>query len=458
MTLLYTSCAILATIIFLLILWRRVVPTNEVHIIQSSKKTVSYGKEMEAGNTYYEYPSWLPIIGITKSILPVSVFALDLNDYEAYDKGRLPFVVDIKAFFRIADSNIAAQRVSSFKELQEQLKAIVQGAVRTILAANEIGEIMQGRSKFGDEFTKEVEAQLQHWGVSTVKNIEMMDIRDHQGSHVIKNIMDKKKSHIEMESRIEVAKNQQEAQISEIEAQKETELRRQQAHQEVGQRKAIANKQIGIAEQKAIQEIKEEERLTKDKEMAVLRVQEVKQAEIEKDKQVVQADQQKATAIILAEGKKQKDIVEAEGIKQQTILKAEANLESQKLGAEGIKAEGEAKAKAEELILLAPIQAQITLAKEIGENQSYQSYLITVRQIEANQAVGIEQAKALTSADLKVIANSGSVESGLNKLTDILSSKGGTNIGATLEGLSQSDIGKSLINKFLGNNDANKNV
>ena len=66
---------------------------------------------------------------------------------------------------------------------------------------------MQGRSQFGEQFTKEVEAQLKNWGVSTVKNIELMDIRDSNSSHVIKNIMEKKKSLIEMQSRIEVAEN-----------------------------------------------------------------------------------------------------------------------------------------------------------------------------------------------------------------------------------------------------------
>lgn len=112
---------------------RRVVPTNEVHIIQSRKTTKSYGKDTPNGNSYYQWPSWIPIIGITKVKLPVSIFDIDLHAYEAYDKGRLPFVVDVKSFFRITDSNIAAQRVFSTGELVEQLKAVVQGAVRTIL-------------------------------------------------------------------------------------------------------------------------------------------------------------------------------------------------------------------------------------------------------------------------------------------------------------------------------------
>ena len=116
-------------LIFIILDLRRVVPTNQVHIVQRAKQTISYGKDTPNGNTYYEFPSWIPILGITKIVLPVSVFDLDLKAYEAYDIGRLPFVVDIKAFFRIDDSNMAAARVASFGELKDQLLGIVQGAV-----------------------------------------------------------------------------------------------------------------------------------------------------------------------------------------------------------------------------------------------------------------------------------------------------------------------------------------
>jgi flotillin len=428
---------------------RRVVPTNEVHIVQSRSKTASYGKDMSNGNTYYEWPAALPIIGVNKTVLPVSVFDLDLTGYEAYDKGRLPFVVDIKAFFRITDSDVAAQRVASFEELREQLKAVVQGAVRTILASNEIEEIMQGRSKFGEEFTAEVGAQLSNWGVSTVKNIELMDIRDHKDSDVIKNIMEKKKSHIEMQSRTEVAKNMQAAQIAEIEAQKQTSLQQQQALQEIGQRTAEKDKLVGISVEVSAQEIKEQQRVTKEKEMNVFRVEEVKKAEIEKEKNLVQAEQAKQSGVVIAEGEKQKSIIQAEGNKQKAILQAEGNLQTQKLGAEGIKTEGEARAEAEKAMQLAPISAQITLAKEIGENQNYQHYLLSIRRIEADQAIGMKQAEALKEADLKVIANTGQVTDGISKVMDIFSAKGGTEIGGMLEGLAQTEQGKNLLNKFM---------
>lgn len=417
---------------------RRVVSTNEVHIIQSSTKTVSFGKDQEAGNTYYEWPSWIPRIGIQVIKLPVSVFSLRLKDYEAYDSGRLPFVLDLEAFFRIENSNIAAQRVSHFQELNGQLTSILQGAARTILASKNIEEIMQGRSEFGIAFTGEVNEQLKAWGVTTVKNIELMDIRDSRGSQVIQNIMEKKKSEIERESRVVVAENKRAAENAEIDADREVEVNRQLAQQQVGIRTAEKEKEVGIANEKAKQEITEQQKVTTEKAMEVARVEQVKAAEITKDVNIVRAEEQKQT-----------EIVKAEGEKQRTVLVAEGQLESERRNAEAILVKGQSVAEAEKLLQLAPVEAQIVLAKEIGENQSYQQYLITIRQVEASQAVGVEQAKALEKADIKVIANNGNASSGLSGIGDLLSSGGGINVGAMLEGLAQTPAGKAVLDKIV---------
>ncbi len=451
--------ALLAVIVFggvlVALFLRRVVSTNEVHIIQSGNATVSYGKDHGAGNSYYEWPSWIPKIGIVKIVLPVSVFDEDLESYEAYDKGRLPFVVDVKAFFRITDSNVAAQRVSSFDELRNQLRAILQGAVRTILASADIEEIMQGRSQFGEMFTTEVEGQLKNWGVSTVKNIELMDIRDASSSHVIKNIMEKKKSLIEMQSRIEVAENMKRASIAEIDAKREKDIQEQDALQKVGSRTAEKEKEVGISLELAQQAIKEQARNTMEKELAIKKLQEVTQAQIDKDVQIVKANQDKETAainkemaLIKASQEKETRILVAEGEKSTTILVAEGNLESKKRESEGITVEGTARAEAEKAMQLAPVQAQIVLAKEIGNNDGYQKYLVTIEQVKANQAVGIEQAKALAEAELKIIANAGNVENGMKGIMDIFSSNGGTNIGAMLEGFAQTEQGEALLKKI----------
>lgn len=436
--------AVAALLIFMV--YRRVVSTNEVHIVQSSKKTTSYGKDTPNGNTYYEWPSWVPVVGVTKIVLPVSVFDLDLEAYEAYDKGRLPFVVDVKAFFRIDNSNMAAQRVASFNHLEDQLRAIVQGAVRVILASNDIETILQGRSAFGQQFTNEVHDQLVNWGVCTVKNIELMDIRDSKDNHVIKNIMEKKKSHIEMESRTEVAKNKQAAEIAEIDARQAVDLQAQIAKQAVGLRTIEGEREVALQQEAKAQMVKEQEKLTRQKEMGILEVEQIRKAEIERGVQIVKAEQNRQTAVLSAQG--QKDA---------TVLAAEGQLESKRRESEGISLEGNARADAERAMQLAPVQAQITLAKEIGSNESYQKYLVTIRQVEANQAVGIEQAKAIAAAEIKVIANTGNVPSALNSVTDLISSKGGLELGSMLEGFAQTEMGKNVLDAALSKKPTEKN-
>lgn len=434
----------------LAIMYRTVVSTNDVHIVQSAKKTVSYGKDQAAGNIYYAWPAWMPLIGIKIIKLPVSVFDLHLESYAAYDKGRVPFLIDIMAFFRIEDSNVAAQRVHSFDEMKEQLVGILQGASRSILAKSEINEILEERAKYGLAFTDATNDQLKAWGVVNVKNIELMDLRDAQGSNVIANIMAKKKSHIEMESRVEVARNMQAAQEAEIAAQREVEMKKQDALQQVGQRTAEKDKQVGIANQVAQQEVKAQEKVTAEKHMAVVQVQQVRQAEITRDVQVVAAEQEKKTTVIRAEGVKQTEIVKAEGQKQQTVLVAEGNLEQAKLHAQGVEVEGKAQGSAEQAVLMAPVNTQIALAKEIGSNQGYQTYLIQIRTVEKDQAVGIEQAKALAEADIKVIANTGDAISGVKDVMDLFTSKGGTQIGAMVEAIAQTPAGAALVKKLNG--------
>ncbi len=418
--------AVIALTVVIALFLRRVVPTNEVHIVQSTKHTRSYGKDTPNGNTYYEWPFWIPVFGVTKIVMPVSVFDIQLNAYEAYDVGRVPFVVDIVAFFRIADSNVAAQRVESFRELESQLLSIVQGAVRTILASHDIDKIMLERSIYGEQFTEAVRDQLTSWGVVPVKNIELMDIRDAADNRVVHNIMEKKKSLIEMESRQEVAENIKNAEIAEIDARRERDIRDEQAQQAVGERTAEKVKVVGIANENAQQDIKEQQRVTKEKEMAVIKVNDVKRAEITKDMNVVKADEDKQT----------------------TILRAEGDLQAKIKEAEGIKVEGEAKADAERAMQLAPVEAQIVLAKEIGENEGYQQYLLGIENIGAYKIVGVEQAAALKVADIKVIANTGDAMSGVNNVMELFSSKGGTNIGAMLEGLAQTEQGQALMEKY----------
>ena len=69
-------------------IFRKVVDPNEVHVVQSGRKTTVYGNivtndgeeviETE-GNTYFDWPDWWPIVGVQSRVLPLSVFDQDLS-------------------------------------------------------------------------------------------------------------------------------------------------------------------------------------------------------------------------------------------------------------------------------------------------------------------------------------------------------------------------------------------
>lgn len=471
-------------ILFLMTIWvltlRRIVPTNEVHIVQRDKVTVSYGKDAKdgMGNVYYQFPSWIPKLGVVVSKLPTTVFDVDLKDYEAYDKEKLQFKVDIKAFFRISDFNTAASRVFSVQELKTQLEGIVQGAVRNVLASDYLESIMIERTKYGDMFSHQVASQLQEWGVVAVKNIELMDIKDSQGEEVIANIMMKKKSAIEMERRTEVAKNTKKSQEAELDAQQQIQLKQQDVVREVGLRKAEVEKEVGIANQKQEQEVQAEAKLTAEKQMEVKRVKEIQVAEIEKQAAEVKANQDKEVTkvnaeaqVIQAEANKKVQVTNATAAKEQTVLqataekervelqaqatktsielKADADLKAATNEAKGIKLKGESTADARERLEKAQVAGQIELKDKVTGDEHYQDFMIRQAQVEAMQAIGVAQAQNLSGAEVKIYATAGNVAEGATKVGSVFTPKTGVDLASSLEAFANTEIGKSLTEKFL---------
>lgn len=433
--------ALVLSAVFIAILFRIVVATNEVHVVQRRKNAIPYGRGQAAGNVYYNLPSWIPFFGITRTVLPVSNFTIILDEYDAYDVDKVPFSVDIQAFFRVDAPAMAAERVENFDELKEQLDGILKGAIRSILAKHPVVKIMEERSAFGKQFTNEVDEQLKEWGVVSVKSIELMDIRDTGESRVITNIMRKKESAIEKESRTEVAQNMRDAEIAEIEARREQDVKEQEAEKIVGEKTADKDRAVGIAKEKAQQEIKTEAKITKEKDMEVKRVEDVKTAEIAKDVQVVKSEEEKQKAIIEAEGKRQETETIAEGQKLAEIKRSEGIL------AVGTK-EAEVSAQKEK----AQVAGQIELAEKIAELAEYMQYLVAVESIKAGRDVGEAQAVALEKADLKLISTgSGKDGSGeIKNLLDMLSPKGGANLGAMIDTFKQTAEGSKLADLFKG--------
>jgi flotillin len=419
--------------------FRVVVPTNETHIVQSGAKSVLHGKGESSGNVYYHWPAWLPLIGVRVTSLPKSVFDQKLNDYPAYDKERLPFIIDVIGFFRIFDFSVASERLANVTELEDQLEFILKGAIRSILASSELQEILEGRTTFAQRFTTEVDDQLKAWGLTTVKNLELMDVRDATGSQVIANIMAKKKSFIERESRVQVAENMQIAQMAEIEAKQLVEVRARESEELVGVRAAERDQAIGIRNQKAQQAIQVETATTSEKEMVVKQINTVRQADITREAQVIAADQAR-----------QVTIQNAEAEKQRLTLVADGDLYQAQKGAEAVRIRGEAEGSAQTAVLMAPVDSQIALAKEIGSNDNYQRYLVSLRQIEAGQTVGVEAAKALAEADIKIVSTSTAPMQGIKSAMELVTPAGATQLGAALESLTSMPAIREALSRLNG--------
>lgn len=446
--LLLTGGVVIALVIAMLltISWRRIVPTNEVHILQRGNKSTPYGIGYSS-NVYYSIPSFLPIIGVLVRKLPVSNFEVPMDSYPAYDKDRVPFELDLMAFLRIADPVIAAQRIETFKELENQMFRVCESAVRAVLGAHDIHEIMLKRTTLGEMFTNEIREELKSWGVESVKNIALNDVRDVGGSKEgpIHRIMAEKTSEIEAQSREKVAQQRRRANEAEIENQQAVDIRTQEAKQMVGEREAQQVQAVGIAQEKAKQEVASQAKVTKERDMEVLSVATQRQAEITKAATIVKAEQDQKTLVIAADAAKTAAITRAEGEKQQVTLNAEGKLNEALRQAEGIEAKGKAEGIAQTAVNMAPVNAQLALAKEIGENEGYQTYLVSIRGVEKDEAIGVANAAALEKANIKVIAQGGSITGGVTSISELFSAKGGTAIGAAVEAFAQTEEGQRLL-------------
>lgn len=96
--LLLAVLALIVLALLLAILFRRVVSTNVVHIIQRGRATTRFGTNLDAGTVYSAWPSWIRRFGVNVIQLPVSNVDLTLEDYQAYDTDRVPFMVHVTSF------------------------------------------------------------------------------------------------------------------------------------------------------------------------------------------------------------------------------------------------------------------------------------------------------------------------------------------------------------------------
>lgn len=437
-------------IIVILINLRRVVPTNEVHIVQRKSSSTVHGRWFKWSNVYISWPSWVPMFWVDVRKLPLSIFTLQLEWYKAYDSWKVPFMVDITAFFVIKDPEVAAQKIFNISELKTQLNEILKWVVRKTLASKDIIEIMESRVEIKDEFYNEVFSAVKDWWVD-LKNVEFMDIRDpgDETSKVISNIMQKKRSQIESESQIEVAENQKnaiiekenkdseararaaeaksKADIVEYDSRREADLKRIENERMTENLEIEKEKVLSMQKEEAKQKLYESTKITREKELAIRQLEEEKRAEINKNIELIKADEQRQKALIEAESESKTIEMDAEANKKKVELEAQA----EKSRIESIWL---AEAKKIDYMWSAEAKNKTEMAKALNEF-SPEALNFMIKEIEAKltEVVDLEKAKALSKADIKVISTWENGWSWVKNFMDLFSANWWANIWAMVE-------------------------
>jgi flotillin len=426
------SVAIIAAVAILTMMaWRKVVPQNEVHVVNSSKKSIAFGGT-QVKNVYYSIPSFIPVFGVVVSRMPTSIFSLKLEAYDSYDSDKVPFEVDVQAFFNIEDAVKAASKIRDFSVLQQQLDQVLKGGVRKALAGKSIEMIMSSRSDLSKEFVDEVQSQVVNWGVK-VLNIEFFDIRDSKGSQVITQIMAKEMSRISMESRQKVAENERAAKVKEIDAQ-----------QEVANRNAEMIELTGVRTEQAKQKVAEMANVTKSKELEVVKTEALRHQEIENEKAISAATAANTKATL----EKTATVTKAEAEKESQVIAASAEAEATKVKgsreAEVIELKGKASAEALKASKLAEAEGTLKQAEALT---ALNEAGLAVKKLEIDAEVQKKRwesmGSALAASDMKLVMG----PEGMKLFGVELDAKNGASIGQFSEQAGLASLAERLLGK-----------
>ena len=409
---------IVAIILFLIIAcaiaWYRVVPNSEAHMVVTPNKKMVVSPDENVrdncdSNTYFALPEWLIGFGRKIRIMDVTIKELLLTQ-ETYEEKQARYLVSSSTKYRITNVKQAAETFVDDETLQKMLKEVIQAAVRTVTVKYDVVNARAKKREIAEAVREEMKDDLASWGLQLI-NFQLIDFQDTKDSSVISDISKRREVEITARTREENAEKLKQARVKEAEAE-----------EKAREREIAKDKVIGQKEQNKHQAIAEQEKLAKEKEFEVVRVKTIRQAEIDKEKAIVKANEEKATEEIIKVKKK----LEGEGDKLRDEEKAKGL-------AAPIREKGLAEALAKE-----KLQAALNKFKDTAIRA-----LVAELIVDKDKAIGIETAKALTAADLKVFSGSGE-------------GKAGFDLGQLIGGLKSSgdqNSVESLLNRFARPND-----
>lgn len=402
-----------AILLFMIILagLYTIVPADFADVVIQKGKMRVYSPHPEYSQTgksaYFRIPSWFFILGMGMTVhrIPLRILAIDVPNFLSFDKDRARFLCDIIAYVAIKDPVEAAKRFAGdLNDLSTQIGKIVQATTRDVCTKSTVKEIINDRTMIIRLIDEPLKDAIKHWGID-LKDLELIDFKDPTTAeygetappHVIKDISSIIETQIHSEARQKNAEQIKAARLKEAETDEVASMREIQRMEEVAKRNQLKDKMVA-----------EQERLARIQQLEVTRVEQVRMAEIQREKNLVVAEQERAVEEI----RKQRKLLEGQGDNLMLTEKAKGDAASVR---EALLAEAEGKLKLQEALKMFDDSAIRALTAE--------------KMIEMNRAIGVEGAKALATADLKVFAGGNEDEVGFD-LGKMLAAIGVSNQGA----------------------------
>jgi len=421
--------------------WYRIVPSSQAHLViygKGGSKVFSSNKKFQSGganSSYFNIPNNIPYFGREVRVMDVTIKEIKFPQ-ETYEKKQARYKVTSSTKFRVVDVIKASESFRNEDDMAEQLKEIIQSSVRAVTVDYDVNEARAKKEVMSDKIESLLSKDINEWGVELV-NFVLVDFMDTSESSIISDISKRREIEISSTTRELNAEKKKQASMKEAEADQLTKAR------EIERDKVVAEKKQLMA-----QAVSKEEKIAKEKEYAVKQVEVIKQAEIDKEKAIVKANETKETAIIKAKQDKESEAI----LKEKKILEGQGDRARDEQQAIGISAETKEMGIAQGIAIKEKGLAEANVIKEklLGEAEGkgkLQKVLsnfddVSIRalteelRIKANRDVGLEGAKALTEADIKMftgsdggngfdlgkmisatnISNSGTAEAILNKL------------------------------------------
>lgn len=369
----------------------------------------------------------IPVLQGAKT-MSLEPFVVDIQLQDALDKNNIR--VNIPSTFTLAINDdeksisIAAKRLLEMSDavLDEQVKDIILGQFRGVLAGMTVEEINSDREKFEALVESSIKTELDKIGIQ-IMNFNITDVTDN--ADYINNLGREAAARVESEAKIKTSKAVKEGIIGEETNKTETAIKEAELKKDRTVRTAELEKERVEKETQYAAELAEAQKENQIRTANAAKEVSIKKIEFNKDEEVARSEanilkaekkreeelaQKRAEEIVTQEIEKERQIIVARTEAEKVVLEAKAKADAIRL---------EAEAEAERIGKIADAKAKgfDKMANAVGKEN-----IVNVMLAENVERLAEIQADALKSIEIDkiTIIDSGSNEggSGLNGFVD----------------------------------------